>query len=198
MFVLLILPILCIIIAIVAVLVRLDSTGPIFFRQKRVGQNGVEFDMIKFRTMYVHTDDAIHREAIKQYMNGEPLNDGNASSLLYKLADDPRITRVGRFIRKANIDELPQFLNVLRGEMTLVGPRPPLAYEVESYSPRDFMRLSGKPGLTGLWQVYGRSRVTFNEMVEMDISYLQQQSIWLDLKLIILTPGVMILGRGGV
>lgn len=195
-FVLLILPILCIIIAIVALLIRLDSKGPIFNRQKRVGQNGVEFEMLKFRSMY-NTDDTVHRQAIKQYMSGERLDDGTADSILFKLVADPRITRVGRFIRKASIDELPQFFNVLRGEMTLVGPRPPRPYEVEQYSAHDYLRLSGKPGLTGLWQVYGRSRVTFQEMVEMDIAYLQQQSIRLDLKLIALTSVVMILGRGG-
>jgi lipopolysaccharide/colanic/teichoic acid biosynthesis glycosyltransferase len=196
-FVLLISPFLCSVIAVVAIFVRLDSPGPIFYRQKRVGQDGVEFDMIKFRSMYVDNDDRIHREAVKRYLSGQGSEDGNASSRLYKLVDDPRITRVGRIIRKTSLDELPQFLNVMRGEMTLVGPRPPAPYEVEEYSSRAFMRLSGKPGITGYWQVYGRSRVTFDEMVEMDIAYLQQHSIWLDLKLIFLTPAVVFLGRGG-
>ena len=137
---LLLIPI-CIAIVIIALLIRLDSKGPIFFRQKRVGLNGVEFDLFKFRSMYVHSDDGTHREAIKQYMNGERLNGEEDSCNPYKLENDPRITRVGRIIRKTSIDELPQFWNVLRGEMTLVGPRPPLAYEVELYSPRDWLRL---------------------------------------------------------
>lgn len=178
--------------------IRLDSKGRIFFRQKRVGQNGVEFDILKFRSMYENSDDSIHRQAIKQYMNGGELNDETDTGNPYKLDNDPRITRVGRFIRKTSIDELPQFFNVLRGEMTLVGPRPPLPYEVEEYSPRDWIRLSGKPGLTGKWQVYGRSRVPFQKMVELDIEYLQQQSFWEDLKLIVLTVPVMIKGCGGV
>ena len=190
--VLILLP-LCIIMLIVTMLVRLDSKGPAFFRQRRIGLNGKEFDLFKFRSMYVNCGDSVHREAIKQYMNGEALN----SDGLYKLVGDPRVTRVGRFIRKTSIDELPQFFNVLRGEMTLVGPRPPIPYEVEEYSLRDELRLYGKPGLTGTWQVYGRSRVNFNEMVEMDIAYLQQQSIWQDLKLIAPTLPVMLQGRGG-
>ena len=195
LFTLLILLPLCILMLIVAVLIRLDSKGSAFFRQRRVGQNGKEFDMIKFRSMYVNCDDSVHREAIKKYMNGAAMN--GTGNNPYKLVNDHRITRVGRIIRKLSIDELPQFINVLRGEMTLVGPRPPLPYEVEEYSIREKLRLHGKPGLTGTWQVYGRSRVTFNEMVEMDIAYLKQQSIWQDLKLIALTVPVMLRGRGG-
>lgn len=186
-----------IVMLIVAVAVRLDSDGPIFFRQKRVGLNGVEFDMFKFRSMYHRCDDSLHREAIERYMANETVNDDSSTNLQYKQIDDPRITRVGRFIRKTSLDELPQFFNLLRGEMTLVGPRPPLPYEVALYSEYDKLRLRGKPGLTGLWQVYGRSQVTFHSMVEMDIAYLQQQSLLQDLKLIILTIPVMVLGRGG-
>ena len=188
---------LCIIIAIAAPCIRLDSKGPIFFRQKRVGRNGVEFDMLKFRSMYVNSDDSLHREAIAKYMSGQQLVDSPTSDLSYKKVDDPRVTRVGRFLRKASIDELPQFFNVLRGEMALVGPRPPLPYEVESYNLYHRMRLSGKPGLTGPWQVYGRSRVPFETMVEMDIAYLRRQTLREDLKLIALTVPVMIVGRGG-
>lgn len=183
-------------IAVVALLIRLDSPGPIIFRQKRVGAKGNEFTMYKFRSMYVNCDDTVHRQAVEKFMNGEMLTGNTTRS--YKLEGDPRITRVGRFIRKTSLDELPQFWNVLRGEMTLVGPRPPLPYEVTHYSTYHWLRLSGKPGLTGLWQVYGRSRVTFQEMVEMDITYLQQQSIWQDLKLIILTVLVMLKGCGGI
>jgi lipopolysaccharide/colanic/teichoic acid biosynthesis glycosyltransferase len=187
-----------VIIAICAALIRIDSKGPIFFRQKRIGMHGVVFDMFKLRSMYIDADDSLHRASIKQYINGSTLNDEVISDNLYKLVDDPRVTRVGRFIRKFSLDELPQFINVLRGEMTLVGPRPPLPYEVVEYDAHDWIRLSGKPGLTGTWQVYGRSRVPFKRMVEMDIEYLGEQSIRQDLKLIALTLPVMLRGRGGV
>jgi lipopolysaccharide/colanic/teichoic acid biosynthesis glycosyltransferase len=183
---------------VVALLIKLNSKGPVFFPQKRIGKNGAEFTMFKFRSMYVSSDDSIHRRAIEQYINGEKINHDGEDELPFKLGNDPRVTPIGRFLRRTSLDELPQFINVLRGEMTLVGPRPPLPYEVALYSSHDLLRLSGKPGITGPWQIYGRSQVTFQEMVEMDIAYLQQQSIWYDLKLIILTPYVMISGRGGV
>lgn len=193
---LLLLPLLVPVSLVVAVLIRLGSKGPVFFKQKRVGLDGAEFFIYKFRSMYVNADDAIHRQAVNLYMNGEILSN-EASGNAYKLIDDPRITRIGRFIRKTSIDELPQFINVLRGEMSLVGPRPPVPYEVERYSMHDKLRLCGKPGLTGPWQVYGRSRVSFAEMVDLDIAYIEQQSILQDLKLIVLTLPVMLLGRGG-
>lgn len=182
--------------ALVAVAIRLDSPGPIFYRQKRIGQNGEEFEMLKFRSMYVNNDDTIHRQAIEQYMSGDLINEDDMQHP-YKIGADPRITRMGKIIRKTSLDELPQFWNVLHGQMSLVGPRPPLVYEVERYSARDRLRLSGKPGLTGPWQVYGRSIVTFQEMVEMDISYLQHQSLWQDCKFIVLTIPVMLFARGG-
>jgi lipopolysaccharide/colanic/teichoic acid biosynthesis glycosyltransferase len=199
-FTLLILLPLCLLIAIVAVLVRWDSPGPIFFRQKRVGLAGAEFPLLKIRSMYVESDESLHRDSIVKYMNGQQLQGGTAAAVKFqfKLSDDPRVTRVGRIIRKYSIDELPQFFNVLRGQMTLVGPRPPLPYEVELYGSREWVRLCGKPGLTGIWQVYGRSCVTFQDMVEMDIEYQRHQSLWEDLKLIVLTVPVMIHGRGGV
>ena len=197
LFTLLILLPLCLVIVIVAVAIRLDSAGPVFFRQKRVGFNGIEFTLYKFRSMSVNSDNTLHREAIVKYMNGHTLSENSVADLSYKRVDDPRVTRVGRFLRKTSIDELPQFFNVLRGEMTLVGPRPALPYEVEHYSPRDRLRLCGKPGLTGIWQVYGRSRVPFQSMVEMDIVYLKQQSLWQDFKLIALTIPVMFNGSGG-
>ncbi len=169
------------------ILIESKGHGSIFYRQRRVGQNGVEFDMLKFRSMYENADQYAHQEHILKYMNGETTG---------KIKNDPRITRVGRFIRKTSIDELPQFFNVLRGEMTLVGPRPPLPYEVVEYSEHDRLRLCGKPGVTGLWQVHGRNRVTFGKMVEMDIDYLQHQSILEDLELIALTLPVMVKGVG--
>ncbi|GAC1353801.1 MAG: sugar transferase [Ktedonobacteraceae bacterium] len=196
-FILLISPFVLFICAVIALCIKLDSKGPVFYRQKRIGQNGIEFEMLKFRSMYTNSDQQAHREKIMKYMSGEKLNKDGSSNLAYKDAKDPRITRVGRFIRKTSLDELPQFWNVLCGEMTLVGPRPPLAYEVELYSAHDCLRLSGKPGLTGTWQVYGRSRVTFQDMVEMDIEYLENQSLWRDIKLVICTVPVMIFARGG-
>jgi lipopolysaccharide/colanic/teichoic acid biosynthesis glycosyltransferase len=197
LFTLLILLPLGIVIAIVVIFIRIDSVGPIFFRQQRVGRNGVPFEILKFRSMYTNSDDALHRAAIARYLNDQQIQSSGEGTLSYKQTNDPRITRVGRFIRKTSIDELPQFFNVLRGEMTLVGPRPPLPFEVEHYSPKDMLRLSGTPGLTGTWQVYGRSRVPFHSMVEMDIEYLQHPSLRKDLKLIALTVPVMIQGRGG-
>ena len=194
---LLLLPFLLLVIAIIALLIRLDSPGPIFFRQKRIGQHGVEFDFFKFRSMYVNNDDTHHRTAIQRFMQGQTIDSNPGNAAPYKIKGDPRVTRVGRFIRKTSLDELPQYFNVLRGEMSLVGPRPPVPYEYEHYSAHDKLRLSGKPGLTGIWQVYGRSRVTFSEMVEMDITYLRQQSLRQDLKLILLTIPVMLYGRGG-
>ncbi|MBE3561152.1 MAG: sugar transferase [Ktedonobacteraceae bacterium] len=196
-FTLLIAPFVLLVGVIVALCIRLDSEGPIFFRQKRIGQNGVEFEMLKFRSMYVNSDDMVHRQKILQYMQGQQLNNDGKASLAYKNTHDPRITRVGRFIRKTSLDELPQFWNVLRGDMSLVGPRPPLPYEVELYGPYEHLRLIGKPGITGYWQVYGRSRVTFQDMVTMDIEYLERQSLWEDVKLIFLTIPVMIFARGG-
>jgi lipopolysaccharide/colanic/teichoic acid biosynthesis glycosyltransferase len=194
-FTLLIAPLLLLVGVVVAICIRLDSEGPIFYRARRVGQGGVEFDMLKFRSMYVNNNQLQHRDTIMRYMNGEKLSD--TDGLSYKDVNDPRITRVGRFIRKTSLDELPQFWNVLCGQMSVVGPRPPVAYEVELYSEHEKLRLLGKPGCTGMWQVYGRSRVTFQEMIEMDITYLEKQSLWQDLKLIVLTVPVMIFARGG-
>ncbi len=196
-FILLIAPFVLLVCIVIALCIKLTSEGPMFYRQKRIGQDGTAFEMLKFRSMYTNSDSAAHREKIIKYMSGEKLNNDGNTMLAYKDARDPRITPIGRFIRKTSLDELPQFLNVLRGEMTLVGPRPPLPYEVELYGSRDWLRLSGKPGLTGTWQVYGRSRVTFQDMVEMDIKYLQDQSLWEDIKLIFLTVPVMVFARGG-
>lgn len=187
-------PFLVLVGCIIALLIRLDSKGSIVFSQKRVGLNGVEFSMLKFRTMHEHSDDHIHRIAVAEYINGQSLSDDAHAP--YKLTRDLRITKVGRLLRKTSLDELPQFWNVLRGEMSLVGPRPPLSYELELYSSHDRLRLSGKPGLTGSWQVFGRNQVTFQEMVEMDIDYFQKQSLLKDMKLIILTLPVMLRGKG--
>jgi lipopolysaccharide/colanic/teichoic acid biosynthesis glycosyltransferase len=179
-----------------AIAIWIDSPGPIIFQQKRVGMNGTEFNLYKFRSMYHNVASGVHEEATARFIRGNSINCTD-TSMPYKLGNDSRITPVGKFIRKTSIDELPQLWNVLKGDMSLVGPRPPIRYEVNLYSPHDLLRLSGKPGLTGTWQVYGRGRVSFQEMVDQDISYLETQSLAYDLKLMVLTLPVMLSGRGG-
>jgi lipopolysaccharide/colanic/teichoic acid biosynthesis glycosyltransferase len=180
----------------IAAAIRLDSPGPVLLRQVRIGRNGRPFVCYKFRTMHANCDDSLHRRYVAQLIkNGAP-SDVDGGKEHYKLRDDPRVTRVGRILRKTSLDELPQFLNVLRGDMSLVGPRPPLPYEVEQYRPWHLGRLNGRPGITGLWQVYGRSRVTFEQMVQMDIEYLERPSILRDIKLIFLTVPAVLFGGG--
>ena len=180
-----------------AIIIRLDSPGPVIYRQTRFGLNGAKFTFYKFRSMYQNVGASIHERAIVTWMAGTAVLNRDDKDLPYKLGDDSRVTRVGRFIRKTSIDELPQLWNVLKGDMTIVGPRPPVEYEVNRYTPYQFLRLSGKPGLTGTWQVYGRGRVSFPEMVDQDIAYLETQSLRYDLKLMFLTVPVMIKGTGG-
>ena len=179
----------------VALLIKLDSRGPIFYKQERVGMDGRIFLFYKFRTMRVGTDDATHREYQRQYIAGRPeANLGDAERPAYKLLADARVTRVGRVLRRLSLDELPQLLNVLRGEMSVVGPRPPIPYEVEAYQLWHRKRLDMKPGLTGLWQVSGRNRLTFEEMVRLDLFYIENWSLLLDLKIILRTLPVMLRG----
>ena len=185
---------------IIAALIKFDSKGPVFFRQKRVGKYGKTFTFLKFRSMFVNNDPSIHREYVKKLIvaseNGAKATDPLKQEV-FKIQDDPRITRVGRFIRKTSLDEIPQFLNVLKGEMSLVGPRPPIPYELENYDLWHRRRVLGmKPGITGVWQVEGRSKTTFNEMVRMDIFYVTNWSLWLDLKLLIKTPLVVLTSKG--
>ena len=175
------------VLAVAALAVKVNSPGPALFRQKRIGEYGEEFEILKFRSMYDKCSSTAHEAAIEAYMAGRKLDEAEGSKSPYKVTNDPRITPVGRFIRKTSIDELPQLWNVLKGQMSMVGPRPPMPFEVEWYSVRAMERLKGKPGITGPWQVYGRNRVTFDEMVEMDIAYLRAPSIMRDLKLIALT-----------
>lgn len=196
--------------ALICLIIRLDSPGPVIFRQERVGSRRirrnahVEWEQIrfccyKFRSMVCNADPALH----KRYVQALIQNDlqcmeemQNGDNHVRKLVRDPRVTRVGQILRKTSMDELPQFYNVLIGNMSLVGPRPAIPYEVEIYKPWHYQRFNALPGLTGLWQVTARSSADFDEMVWLDILYIENQSVWLDLKILLKTPYVVICGRG--
>jgi undecaprenyl-phosphate galactose phosphotransferase len=179
--------------AAVALAVRLDSAGPILYAQTRIGKDGKPFEFYKFRSMYVGSDsDANRKSAVAKFIRGR--NDGNGSM---KIVDERKVTRVGKFIRKTSLDELPQLFNVLKGEMSLVGPRPCLPYEWEHYENWHRKRLSVIPGCTGVWQVNGRSEVGFEDMVILDLYYINNASILMDVKLILKTIPVMLFGKGG-
>lgn len=183
--------------AVVALAVKLSSPGPVFFRQERVGQYGRPFTFLKFRSMYVNNDDSTHREYVGKLIAGraERMPSSGDTAGVFKLACDRRITPAGRFLRGTSLDELPQFLNVLMGDMSLVGPRPPIPYELEAYEIWHRRRLlQVKPGITGLWQVMGRSRVAFDEMVRLDLHYASTWSPWLDFKIMMRTPAAVIKG----
>ena len=185
--------------AILAALVKLTSKGPVFFRQQRLGQFQVPFAFLKFRSMYVTTDAKIHREYVKNFIAGraEPNSTGGQQRRVYKLTNDPRVTWIGRFMRRTSLDEIPQFWNVLVGQMSLVGPRPPIGYEIEEYEIWHRRRLlEAKPGITGLWQVHGRSRTTFDEMVRLDLRYSRMCSPISDLKILLQTPRAVFSGDG--
>ncbi len=183
---------------VIAACIRLTSRGPALFRQTRTGFGGRTFGLYKFRTMEVQNDDRLHHEYVKQFINGEAESRlDEHGERVYKLTEDPRITKVGRFLRRTSMDELPQLWNVLRGEMSLVGPRPPLSYEVECYNLWHWRRLFElKPGLTGLWQVRGRSRCSFDEMVRMDLQHGRKHSIALYIRVLLETPRAVIHGSG--
>jgi exopolysaccharide biosynthesis polyprenyl glycosylphosphotransferase len=181
--------------------IKLTSPGPVIFTQTRFGKKGARFPFYKFRSMYWNVDDQIHQEYVTSLIKGEheKINQGDEEEPLYKIKSDPRVTRIGRIIRKASIDELPQFFNVLKGEMSLVGPRPPIPYEVEKYEPWHLRRiLEVKPGITGLWQVDGRSKTSFDDMVRMDLRYVQSWSLWLDIKILLKTVRAVIRPNGAV
>jgi lipopolysaccharide/colanic/teichoic acid biosynthesis glycosyltransferase len=178
----------------IAALVRIDSAGPAIYRQRRVGLDGREFEVNKFRSMRSDADCKRHRDYVNQLIGtagAEPGEEG-----LYKLAVDDRITRAGRFLRRWSLDELPQLWNVVRGEMSLVGPRPVIPYEVECYPDWYHARFAVKPGLTGLWQVSGRNEKTYEEMVELDIEYARRRTLWLDVKILARTAWVVVTHRG--
>ena len=184
---------------VIAAIIKLSSKGPVLFRQQRIGQYGAPFVFLKFRSMYVNNDSRIHREYVTKLINGsterEP-SDGKPVGV-YKLTTDPRVTRIGAFLRKTSLDELPQLYNVLKGEMSLVGPRPAIPYEVAAYELWHRRRvLEAKPGITGLWQVRGRSRVAFDDMVRLDVRYARTRSLCLDIKILLETPRAVVLGDG--
>jgi len=198
---------------VVSILIRLDSPGPVIFTQKRVGckircQKGsvtkevTTFTFYKFRSMYHRVGDQCHRDFIDAYIHNDQarmdqLQNGSiAHENTFKLNHDPRITRIGSFLRKSSLDEIPQFWNVLKGDMSLVGPRPPIPYEVDIYAPWHHGRLLATPGITGLWQVSARNSTNFDEMVQIDIDYIQQQSFWLDLKILLNTPFAIFKNKG--
>jgi lipopolysaccharide/colanic/teichoic acid biosynthesis glycosyltransferase len=183
----------------IALAICLSSKGPVFYRQQRVGRYGTPFVFLKFRSMHVDNDTQVHKQYVKQLIAGqvEPQPSAGSGQGVYKLTNDPRVTKVGAFLRRTSLDELPQLWNVLKGEMSLVGPRPAIPYEVEAYQIWHRRRvLEAKPGITGLWQVSGRSRVKFDEMVRLDVRYAMGRSVWLDLKILLLTPWSVIIGEG--
>jgi lipopolysaccharide/colanic/teichoic acid biosynthesis glycosyltransferase len=186
---------------VIPILIKMTSRGPVFFRQERLGQFGKKFVFLKFRSMQIDNDDGIHRNYIRKLIDRENIScddsekPGDEGS--FKIRNDPRVTRVGKFLRKTSLDELPQFINVLRGEMSLVGPRPPIPYEYDEYEIWHMKRvIEVKPGITGLWQVEGRSSTSFDEMVRLDLKYINEWSLWLDVKILLKTPWVVMTGAG--
>ena len=169
----------------IAIAVRLDSPGPALFRQRRVGRRGREFSMLKFRSMAVNAPPELHRRYVEKLFDEKP---GPSDSALRKLTGDPRVTRIGAILRRTSIDELPQLLNVLVGQMSLVGPRPAVAYELEHYRPYHYERFAVRPGLTGLWQVSGRGRLGLQTMLDLDVEYVRNRSLMLDLRMLLRTP----------
>ena len=181
----------------IAALVRLTSRGPILFRQIRLGELGKPFTVLKFRTMYVNVAEKAHHDFVTRFIKESGRGQAAANGQLFKLTNDRRITPLGRLLRKTSLDELPQIWNVLRGDMSLVGPRPPIPYEIEHYAPWHRRRvLEAKPGITGLWQVTSRSRSTFDEMVRLDLRYARTRSLWKDLGILLRTPRAVVSGKG--
>ncbi|MBI2377211.1 MAG: sugar transferase [Deltaproteobacteria bacterium] len=180
---------------IVSLLIKLSSRGPVLFKQDRVGEGGRHFKFLKFRTMHVNNDDSIHREYAKQWIQEGKAHTEKDGERIFKIEKDPRIFAIGHLLRRYSIDELPQLFNVLRGDMSLIGPRPSIPYEVEAYRPWHRRRFEGPQGITGLWQVSGRNRLSFDEMVKLDIEYIENWSIGLDLKILLRTIGVVLFDR---
>jgi lipopolysaccharide/colanic/teichoic acid biosynthesis glycosyltransferase len=176
--------------------VKWTSPGPALFKQVRVGRRGQPFTMLKFRSMTVNNDDKVHQDYVSWFITSSGKQQRTGTEV-FKLTNDTRVTPIGHFIRRTSLDELPQFWNVLRGDMSLVGPRPPLPFEVEKYQPWHRRRvLEAKPGVTGLWQVEGRSRTTFDEMVRLDLRYARTHTLWMDIRILAATPRAMLTGKG--
>jgi lipopolysaccharide/colanic/teichoic acid biosynthesis glycosyltransferase len=175
--------------AVIAAAIKLDSRGPVFFRQSRLGRSLEEFTVLKFRTMKFDSSPELHRAYIAKLAAGQADEDD-----LKKLTNDPRVTRVGAFLRRTSLDELPQFVNVFLGHMSIVGPRPAVDYELEHYAERHFERFTVKPGMTGLWQVSGRNRVGFKEMLDLDVDYARTSGPLVDLKILVKTPAAAVSG----
>lgn len=180
-----------------ALLIKVTSPGPILFRQERIGVGGVPFTCYKFRTMHHGVSDSAHRSLVIQMLTSGERSTDAVDAQPYKINGDHRIIRVGRWMRRTSLDELPQLINVLRGEMSIVGPRPPLPYEVDRYTEWQMERLTVRPGITGLWQVSGRNRLTYNEMCALDIQYVRSWSVLTDLRIMVSTPWVMFIDGGG-
>jgi lipopolysaccharide/colanic/teichoic acid biosynthesis glycosyltransferase len=182
--------------AVIAALIKLSSPGPVIYRQERLGYGGKRFKLYKFRSMKPNCETGSHKDYVLALIKGGPAGSMTDTGF-YKIVNDPRITRIGNLLRKTSLDELPQLFNVLKGEMSLVGPRPPIPYEVEAYAPWHRRRLlEAIPGITGLWQIEGRSRTSFDDMVRMDIRYSTSWSLWLDIKLLFKTPISVFIGKG--
>lgn len=184
---------------VVALVIKRTSPGPVLFAQERLGRDGRPFKFYKFRSMKHNSDDAIHRQFAAMFINGdkEGCSESNDGDEVFKLKADPRITPIGAWLRKTSLDELPQLFNIIKGDMSLVGPRPPIAYEIENYQPWHMERLKAVPGLTGIWQVSGRSLVSFDDMCRMDIRYINQWSFLGDIAIILKTVPVVLRGTGG-
>jgi lipopolysaccharide/colanic/teichoic acid biosynthesis glycosyltransferase len=183
--------------ALVALAIKLDSRGPVIFWQRRLGRNLASFRVAKFRTMRDGAAADAHRAHVERMIREDAGEGENGPPKpMQKLHKDERVTAVGAFLRRTSLDELPQLWNVVRGEMSLVGPRPPIGYEVDNYPARAFRRFAVRPGLTGLWQVRGRCLTTFPEMIELDIEYIERRSLWLNLKILVLTAPTVLHGKG--
>jgi exopolysaccharide biosynthesis polyprenyl glycosylphosphotransferase len=183
--------------AVLAILVKCTSKGPVLFRQTRFGQYGKKFTFLKFRSMRVNNDATIHKEYVTKFIAGKGEKQPGGEGAVFKLTKDPRVTLVGRFIRRTSLDELPQFFNVLLGDMSLVGPRPPLPYEFECYDIWHRTRVfEVRPGITGLWQVNGRSKTNFDDMVRLDLQYARTWTVWMDIKILAKTPKAVLGGEG--
>ncbi len=182
----------------IPICIKLTSRGPVLFRQERIGQYEMKFMFLKFRSMYVNTSDEVHKEYVQNLITKKVSGEaGGNGKKVYKITNDKRVTPIGKLLRKTSMDELPQFFNVLKGEMSLVGPRPPIPYELEKYDSWHRRRvLEVKPGITGLWQVKGRSSTTFDEMVRLDLHYARTWSPLMDLKILLRTPWAVVAGKG--